>query len=47
MSTRKKSVIREWVESIVVALLLAMVIRTFVVEPFKIPTGSMRTTLLE
>ncbi len=47
MSTRKKSVIREWVESIVVALLLAMVIRTFVVQAFKIPTGSMRTTLLE
>lgn len=44
---RKKSVIREWLESIVVAFLLAMVIRTFVVQAFKIPTGSMRPTLLE
>jgi len=47
MSLKKKSVIREWVESIVVAFILAMVIRTFVVQAFKIPTGSMRTTLLE
>jgi signal peptidase I len=44
---RRKSVIREWVESIVIAFLLAMVIRTFVVQAFKIPTGSMRPTLLE
>ncbi len=47
MSTRKKTVIREWVESLIIALILAMVIRIFVVEPFKIPTGSMRPTLLE
>jgi len=46
-SVRKKSVIREWVESIVVAFILAMFIRTFVVQAFKIPSGSMRTTLLE
>lgn len=46
-SIRKKSVIREWVESIVVAFILAMFIRTFVVQAFKIPTGSMRPTLLE
>ncbi|MCU0651697.1 MAG: signal peptidase I [Candidatus Omnitrophica bacterium] len=45
--TRKKSVIREWVESLLIAFLLAMVIRILIVEPFKIPTGSMRTTLLE
>jgi len=43
----KKSVIREWVESIIVAFILAMIIRTFVVQAFKIPTGSMRPTLLE
>lgn len=50
MSARKRSailIIREWVESIVVAFILAMIIRTFVVQAFKIPTGSMRTTLLE
>lgn len=44
---RKKSVLREWIESIVIAFALAMIIRTFVIQAFKIPTGSMRTTLLE
>jgi len=47
MSLKKKSVIRDWVESIIVAFLLAMVIRAFVVQAFKIPTGSMRMTLIE
>ena len=45
--TRKKSAIREWIESILVAFILAMFIRTFIVQAFKIPTGSMRPTLLE
>lgn len=44
---QKHSVIREWVESIVVAFLIAMVIRAFALQAFKIPTGSMRTTLWE
>jgi signal peptidase I len=43
----KKSAIREWIESIVVAFILAMIIRTFLVQAFKIPTGSMRMTLIE
>jgi len=47
MSSEKKSVLRDWVESIIIAFLLAMVIRTFVVQAFKIPTGSMRMTLQE
>lgn len=47
MSTIKKSVIREWLESIIIAFILAMIIRAFVVQAFKIPTGSMRPTLLE
>src|SRR3989338_6139802 len=44
---RFKSVAWEWVESILVALVLALVIRHFVVQAFKIPTGSMRMTLIE
>jgi len=44
---KRKSAVREWVESIVVAFILATIIRTFVIQAFKIPTGSMRSTLLE
>src|ERR1044071_10194816 len=44
--TFKKSVAREYLESIVVAVILALFIRTFVVQAFKIPTGSMETNLL-
>ncbi|MDD5465231.1 MAG: signal peptidase I [Candidatus Omnitrophica bacterium] len=47
MSLKKKSALADWVESIIIAFLLAMVIRTFAVQAFKIPTGSMRMTLLE
>jgi signal peptidase I len=42
---RQKSQIREYVEAFGVALLLALVIRTFVVQAFKIPSGSMLPTL--
>lgn len=41
-----KSVAREYSEAIVIAVLLALFIRTFVVQPFKIPSGSMLQTLL-
>jgi signal peptidase I len=44
-ATRAKSTIREWVEAIFVAILLALAIRTFVVQAFKIPSGSMLPTL--
>jgi signal peptidase I len=42
----KKSVAREYFESIVIAVILALFIRTFVVQAFKIPTGSMENNLL-
>jgi signal peptidase I len=45
-ATFKKSVPREYLESVVVAVILALFIRTFVVQAFKIPTGSMETNLL-
>jgi len=44
---KKRSNLWEWIESILIAFVLAMVIRTFVVQAFKIPTGSMRMTLIE
>jgi signal peptidase I len=42
----RKSVVREYFESIVIAVILALFIRTFVVQAFKIPTGSMEPNLL-
>ena len=39
-----KSEIREWTESILIALVLALLIRTFIVQAFKIPSGSMIPT---
>jgi len=42
----EKSTVREYFESIVVAVILALFIRTFVVQAFKIPTGSMEPNLL-
>ena len=44
---RQKSVAREWFESIIIAFILAMFIRTFIIQAFKIPSGSMRPTLIE
>lgn len=42
----KKSVVKEWGDSILFALVAASIIRTYVFEPFQIPTGSMEKTLL-
>lgn len=42
----KKSLIREYGEALLVALVLAFVIRTFVVQAYKIPSESMVETLL-
>ena len=38
---------KEWASSILVALVLTLIIRTFVIQAFKIPSGSMRPTLME
>ena len=43
---KRKSALREYVEAIGIAVLLALVIRTFVVQAFTIPSGSMMDTLL-
>jgi len=42
---KKKSTLREYTEAIVIALVLALFIRTFIVQAFKIPSGSMLPTL--
>ena len=46
MADFRKSTLREYFESIVIAVILALFIRTFVVQAFKIPTGSMENNLL-
>ena len=42
----QKSTVREYFESIVIAVILALFVRTWVVQAFKIPTGSMENNLL-
>ena len=42
---KQKSVFREYTEALLVALLLALFIRSFIVQAFKIPSGSMLSTL--
>lgn len=46
VAPKKKGALRENIEAIVVAVILALFIRTFVVQAFKIPSGSMKDTLL-
>jgi signal peptidase I len=43
---KKKSILREYIESFGIALILALMIKTSVVEAYKIPSGSMEDTLL-
>jgi signal peptidase I len=45
-ATKKKSQLRDWTEALIVAAVLALIIRTFFVQAFKIPSGSMENTLL-
>lgn len=42
----RKSTLREYAEAILVAFVLAFFIRTFVIQAFKIPSGSMEQNLL-
>ncbi|HEY7500280.1 MAG TPA: signal peptidase I [Vicinamibacterales bacterium] len=44
--TFRKSTVREYFEAIVTAVILALFVRTWVVQAFKIPTGSMENNLL-
>jgi signal peptidase I len=41
----EKSVVREYTEAIIIAVILALFIRSFIVQAFKIPSGSMLPTL--
>jgi len=43
---KRKSKLREYIEAIIFAILIALVITTFVVKTYKIPSGSMKPTLL-
>ena len=45
VSPPKRGHVRENIEAILVAILIALFIRTFVVQAFKIPSGSMKQTL--
>lgn len=42
----RKSTVREYAEALTIAILLALFIRTFIIQAFKIPSGSMKPTLL-
>src|SRR5262244_873551 len=46
VKVKRKSLAREYIEAIFIAVLLALVIRQFAVQAFTIPSGSMMDTLL-
>jgi signal peptidase I len=46
VARRRKSIVREYAEAIAIAVLLALIIRTLIVQAFTIPSGSMMDTLL-
>jgi signal peptidase I len=43
---QKKKLVKEYLEPILIAALIALFVRTFIVQAFKIPSGSMKPTLL-
>lgn len=42
---KNKSKVREYAEAIIIAIIIALFVRTFLVQAFKIPSGSMKPTL--
>ncbi len=46
MKESHKAVIKEYTKTIIIAILIALFVRTFIVQAFKIPSGSMKETLL-
>ena len=46
LSPKKKAFFKETFETLGTAIILALIIRSFIIQPFKIPTGSMEPTLL-
>jgi len=44
--SKRKSVVREYAEAIIIAVVLTFFVRAFVIQAFRIPTGSMMDTLL-
>ena len=45
IQAKQKSPVRENIEAVFLAIILALFIRTFIVQAFKIPSGSMKETL--
>jgi len=43
---KKKGIVREYAEALATAIILALIIRAFIIQAFKIPSGSMEPTLL-
>ncbi len=43
---KKKNIIREYAEALAIAIIGALILRAFVIQAFRIPTGSMEDTLL-
>ncbi|HEX9730171.1 MAG TPA: signal peptidase I [Gemmatimonadales bacterium] len=45
-SKARPGTLKEWAKSLVIALAIFLVLRTFLIEAFRIPSGSMENTLL-
>lgn len=45
MTPRWQTILKEYTEALIIALILALIIRAFIIQAFKIPSGSMLETL--